>query len=67
MTRPATRTDRRAVGVKAAAEMYGVSTDTIHKAIKAAEPPYLRAKKIGGRISIRVADLDSWHDSLPDA
>ncbi|MBN9607811.1 MAG: hypothetical protein BGO26_10100 [Actinobacteria bacterium 69-20] len=56
-----------AVGLKAAAEMAGVSADTIRRAIHSEEPPYLKAKKIGGRISIAVKDLQAWHDSLPDA
>lgn len=56
-----------AVDLRTAADMTGVSPDTIRRAIHATEPPYLKAKKIGGRISIAVKDLEAWHDSLPDA
>lgn len=55
------------VGIKAAAELMGVSPDTIKRAIRATEPPYLKAKKIGARISIRVTDLETWIAQLPDA
>lgn len=67
MTRSTLAPGKRAVGPREAADMYGCSIDTIHRAIKATEPPYLKAKKIGGRISIAVKDLEAWHDSLPDA
>jgi hypothetical protein len=56
-----------AVDLRTAADMAGVSIDTIRRAIHATEPPYLKAKKIGGRISIAVKDLEAWHNSLPDA
>lgn len=66
MSRTAT-TGKKAVGIREAADLYSVSTDTIRRAINATEPPYLSAKKIGGRFSITVKDLEAWHDSLPDA
>ena len=51
-----------------AAEACSVSLDTIRRAIKSGS---LRAKKTGanggGRDLIRVADLESWFDSLEDA
>lgn len=62
MTRP-----KIAVNMRQAAEMTGVSEDTIRRAIHATDPPYLKAKKIGSRVSIAVKDLEAWHDSLPDA
>lgn len=56
-----------AVTVAQAAEMVGVSTDTIKRAIHSQKPPNLRAKKVGTKISIAVKDLAAWHESLPDA
>ena len=67
MTRTSLAPGKRAVGIRDAADMYGCSIDTIRRAIHATEPPYLKAKKIGGRISIAVKDLEAWHNSLPDA
>lgn len=67
MSRATIAAGKRAVGIREAADMYSVSIDTIRRAIHATEPPYLKAKKIGGRISIATADLAAWHDSLPDA
>lgn len=56
-----------AYDVKAAAALYHVSEDTIRRAIHATEPPFLKAKKVGGRIRILASDLRDWWDSLPDA
>lgn len=50
-----------------AAEQVRVSEKTLTRAIKATEPPYLRAKKHGRGYRIAPADLREWFDSLPDA
>ena len=50
-----------------AAKAAGVSIDTLRKAIRATEPPYLRAKKAGTKWLIKASDLADWLDSLPDA
>jgi excisionase family DNA binding protein len=56
-----------AVGLREAADLAGVSTDTVRRAIHATEPPYLKAKRVGARFAIKVSDLEDWLDSLPDA
>jgi len=63
MTREAERvyTTAEAAGIKA------VSEKTITRAIKATEPPYLQAKKVGRGYRIKASDLDAWFDSLEDA
>jgi excisionase family DNA binding protein len=62
-----TREAEAAYPIKDAAALYHVSEDTIRRAIHATEPPFLKAKKIGGRIRILASDLQAWFDSLPDA
>lgn len=47
-----------------AARATSLSPYTIYTAISAGE---LKAKKIGSRLVIRVADLSAWVDSHPDA
>lgn len=61
------REAEKAYSVQQAAEQKGVSPDTIRRAIRATEPPFLRAKKVGGRIRVGASDLESWWASLPDA
>lgn len=46
-----------------AAQAARTSKDRIDKAIRAG---HLRAKQMGRRIVIRVADLEAWLDSQPD-
>lgn len=59
-----TPTERKAVDRHQAAVMYGVSFDTIKRAVNTGA---LKAKRIGRRVGIDVADLASWWESLPDA
>lgn len=61
------KTAERAFTIAQAADLKGVSTRTLHRAIRATEPPFLRAKKIGGRIRIGESDLEDWWQQLPDA
>lgn len=56
--------DRHAVSINTAADLYDVSRDTIRKAIYARELP---AKKVGRGFRIDVASLREWFDTLPDA
>lgn len=60
-------TAQRAFTIASAAELKDVSRDTIRRAIRATEPPFLRAKKVGGRIRIAEQDLEAWWEQLPDA
>lgn len=60
-------TAQRAFSVAAAADLKGVSQDTIRRAVRATEPPFLRAKKVGGRIRIAEDELEAWWTSLEDA
>lgn len=57
-------TDRHAVSVKTAADMYDVGQDTIRGAINRRELP---AKRIGRNLRIDVTALREWFDSLADA
>ncbi|NNG36906.1 excisionase family DNA-binding protein [Nakamurella aerolata] len=58
-------TDHRiAVSAKTAAEQCDCSEDFIKSAIRAGELP---AKRIGQKYSIKIGDLEAWHDQLPDA
>jgi hypothetical protein len=56
--------ERHAVSVKAAADLYEVSQDTIYKAINTRALP---AKKVGRALRVNVMDLRTWFDSLDDA
>lgn len=62
------RLEPRYVNTQQAAEMYGVSDDTLINAVKAGK---LRAKRTGdnggGRHLFKVAWLDEWADGLVDA
>lgn len=64
---------RIAYSVRDAAEVAGVSTQLILRAIKSqgrqGEPPHLPAKFLGGRAGYRVkhSHLESWVDKFPDA
>lgn len=55
---------QQAIQIRPAADMYGVSPDVIRQAIYSGE---LKAKKVGTRWLIRMADLVAWFDNLPDA
>lgn len=66
MTAPKQRASR-AFSVRDAAELKGVSQDVIRRAVRATEPPFLRAKKVGGRVRIDENALEDWWASLPDA
>jgi excisionase family DNA binding protein len=53
--------------LKQAAEVTGLSADTLAKNIHAGN---LRAKKTaatGGKTLVRIADLEEWFDGLPEA
>lgn len=64
---------QRAFSIDEAAAAYGVSPDTIRRAIHATDPakfpPPLKANRKGksGPYSIHVTDLDAWHASWPAA
>lgn len=60
----ATEHPRMAYDRKEAAALYGVSYDTIRKAIAAG---HLRAKKVGNRYRISAEALRDWFDGLEDA
>jgi excisionase family DNA binding protein len=55
---------RAAVSRDEAAAMYGVSLNTIRRAIASGA---LRAKKVGPKYRIDVAELRAWFEALPDA
>ena len=55
---------REALSRQEAAELYGVSFDTIKRAVNSG---HLRAKRVGRRYRIGRADLRAWFESLPDA
>lgn len=50
-----------------AAARKSVSPDTIRRAIRATEPPFLRARKVGRGYRIDASALDAWWQSLPEA
>lgn len=56
--------ERRAVTRQEAADMYGVSFDTIKRAINKGALP---AKKVGPQYRVDVKDLAAWFAALPDA
>lgn len=60
-----------AYSITEAAEVAGVSPDTIKRAIHATVPtperPSLRAKKLGAKYLVLADDLRAWLQSLPDA
>lgn len=60
-------TAERAYSIPEAAELKGISADTIRKAIKATAPPCLRAKKVGRGYRISASALEEWWNSLEDA
>jgi excisionase family DNA binding protein len=47
-----------------AADLYGVSFDTIRRAVAAKE---LKAKKVGNRYRISAESLREWFEGLEDA
>jgi excisionase family DNA binding protein len=55
---------RMAYDRKEAAALYGVSYDTICRAIAAG---HLKAKKVGNRYRISAAALRDWFEGLDDA
>ncbi|MGN6127584.1 MAG: hypothetical protein ACTHON_13550 [Humibacter sp.] len=63
--------DRIAVGINEAVRLIGVSPRIVRRAIRTSDPtsypPPLRAKWMGRKYSIRVADLIEWWESLEDA
>lgn len=63
----AQRTAEKAYTVNEAAEIKGVSPDTIKRAIRAAEGNTLAAKMIGRGYRIKASDLDAWFDGLESA
>jgi hypothetical protein len=64
---------KRVVTIAEAVDMYPTSESTLRRAIRkdvadGKFPPPLPAKRDGkGRLSIKVAELDAWHDSWDDA
>lgn len=50
-----------------AAQLSGVSSDTIRKAIHSSEGTALRAKKVGRKYLITHDQLTAWLSALPDA
>lgn len=65
MTAP--KTAERAYSLAEAAELKGVSPDTLRRAIKAAEGNTLAAKKVGRGYRISASALESWWAGLDDA
>jgi excisionase family DNA binding protein len=53
-----------AVELKDAATMVGLHADTLRKAIHKRELP---ARKSGRKILVKVAALEEWFDTLPEA
>lgn len=66
-TKIAQKAAQRAFSIKEAAELKGISQDTVRRAIHATEPPFLKAKKVGAHIRIGEHDLEDWWSQLPDA
>lgn len=62
-TREVPLKDRKTLTTAEAAELTGLSKDTIARARKAGDLP---AKRVGSRVLIRHVDLDAWLDSLED-
>lgn len=67
-----TTTTTVAFDIAGAAEAVSLSPDTIRRAIRKTKPddqfpPMLRAKRTPKGYRVKVADLDAWFDSLPDA
>jgi excisionase family DNA binding protein len=62
-----TVTAEEAYTITEAAAIKRVSPDLIRRAIRATEPPFLCAKKVGKGYRIRASALDDWFESLPDA
>jgi excisionase family DNA binding protein len=52
--------------ISEAAAIKRVSPDLVRRAIRATEPPFLRAKKVGKGYRVSASALDEWWDSLPD-
>lgn len=61
------REAERAYTIAEAAELKGVSLDTIRRAIKATEGATLAAKKLGRGYRIGAGALEAWWDGLEDA
>ena len=52
--------ERRLLTVSELAELTGLSTNAVYRAIAGGE---LRASKLRGRLRVQLADLDAWIDS----
>ena len=52
--------ERRLLTVSEVAELTGLSSNAVYRAIAAGE---LRASKLRGRLRVQLADLDAWIDS----
>lgn len=63
----AERTAERAYTIAEAAALKSVGQDTIRRAIKSREEPYLRARLVGRGYRIDASALDEWWQSLPEA
>lgn len=63
----AKREAERAYSISEAAELKGVSPDTIRRAIRATEGAAIAAKKIGSRYRISAGALEAWWEALDDA
>lgn len=61
------KTAEKAYRLKEAAEIKGVSQDTLRRAIKATSGNTLTAKKAGKGYLVKASDLDAWFDGLPEA
>lgn len=57
----------RAYSITEAADLKGVSPDTIRRAIRATEGATLSAKKVGRGYRIGASALEAWWASLEDA
>jgi excisionase family DNA binding protein len=63
MTTPRIREAERAYNITEAAELKGVSPDTIRRAIRSGT---LAAKHVGRGYRIAASSLEAWWDALPD-
>lgn len=67
MSVPRVKEAERAYSIDQAAELKGVSADTIRRAIKATSGNVLPAKRVGRGYRIAASALEAWWAALEDA
>jgi len=67
MTVPRVKEAERAYSITEAADLKGVSPDTIRRAIRATSGQVLAAKRVGRGYRIAASALEAWWASLDDA